>query len=210
MVMVKTPTQIREEQAQGLISLLNDIKKKVDEDRVNLKNAVIQLNGVLERFYAPQDTQLLTADKLERHILILEKKQSDSFLSEPRCNIHDIAEDTKNLCDNIIAEVKALGIPTREVSNDKAVNVSTTVLQSQEQSQHQDIIVKLLLDAAKEELTGRQRKELLAISEETRDTQAARKSIMAKLKEFGEDVAANIVANILTNPLVWQNMSSLL
>ena len=64
MSIIKSPTQIREEQARGLVSLLNDIKAKVDEDKVKLRNAVIQLNGVLERFYDPSDTQLSTADKL--------------------------------------------------------------------------------------------------------------------------------------------------
>ena len=209
---IKSPTQIREEQAQGLISLLNDIKAKVGEDKVNLKNALIQLNGVLERFYDYQDTHLTTADKLKRSILILEKKKCDSLSSEPRCNVHDIAEDTRTLCESVIAEVKALGIPTQRTASDKSVNVNTTVTQNQEQrqSQQQDVIIKILLEAAKDELTGKQRKELLAIAEETLDPQEARKSIFAKLKDFGEDVAANIVANIMTNPQVWQNIGSLL
>lgn len=212
MSIIKSPTQIREEQAQGLISLLNDIKAKVGEDKVNLKNALIQLNGVLERFYDYQDTHLTTADKLKRSILILEKKKCDSLSSEPRCNVHDIAEDTRTLCESVIAEVKALGIPTQRTASDKSVNVNTTVTQNQEQrqSQQQDVIIKILLEAAKDELTGKQRKELLAIAEETLDPQEARKSIFAKLKEFGGDVAANIVANIITNPHVWQNIGSLL
>lgn len=212
MSIIKSPTQTREEQAHGLIALLNDIKTKIDEDKVNLKNLVLQLNGLLERFYAPQNTHLSTADKLKKNILLLEKKKCDSLSAEPRCNVHDIAEDTKTLCDIIIAEVKALGIHTRRTANDKSVNVNTTVTQSQEQhqSQQQDVIVKILLEAAKDELTGKQRKELLAISEETTDPKDARKSISEKLKEFGEDVAANIVANIITNPQVWQNIGSLL
>ena len=212
MTLVKSPTQIREEQAQGLITLLNDIKLKVDENKVNLKNVLLQLNGILERFYDPQDTQLSAADKLKRYICILERRGCDSIPSEPRCNIHDIAEDTKTLCDSIVAEVRALGIPTRKTSNDNSVNVNTTVTQSQEQkqSQQQDVVLSILLEAAKDELTGKQRKELLAIVEESKDPQKARKSIMTKLKEFGEDVATNIVANILTSPQVWQNIGSLL
>ncbi len=212
MSIVKSPTQIREEQAQGLISLLSEIKSKVDEDKVNLKNCLIQLNGYLERFYDYQNTQLSTADKLKRYILLLEKKKCNSISSEPRCNIHDIAEDTRTLCDTIIAEIKAIGIPTRKTVNDNSVNVNTTVTQNQEQrqNQQQEVIVKILLEAAKDELTGKQRKELLAIAEETKDPQIAHKRILAKLKEFGEDVAANIVANIMTNPQIWQNLGSLL
>ena len=130
MAIVKSPTQIREEQAQGLISLLQDIEKKVDEDKINLKNTILHLNGILERFYNPQDTQMKTADTLKRYILIMERKKCDSISSEPRCNIHDITEDTKTLCDSIITEVKALGIPTGSAVNDKSLNVNTTVTQS--------------------------------------------------------------------------------
>lgn len=212
MSIIKSPTQIREEQARGLISLLNDIKAKVDEDKVKLRNAVIQLNGVLERFYDPSDTQLSTADKLKRYILILERKKCDSIPSDPRCNLHDISEDTKTLIDAVVAEVNALGLPVRKNVNDKSVNVNTTVTQNQEQhqNQQQDVVVKILLEAAKDELNGKQRKELLEIVENTKDPQKAQKSIFTKLKEFGEDVAANIVANIMTNPQVWQKIGSLL
>lgn len=211
MPIIKSPTQIREEQAQGLISLLNGIKDRVDEDKVNLKNLVVQLNGHLERFYDSQNTYLSIADKLKRNILILERHKCDSISSEPRCNIHDIAEDTRVLCDSIIAEIKALGIPTRNSGNDKSVNVNTTVTQSQEQkqTQQQDVIIKILIEAAKDELTGKQFKELLSIAKKTKDPVEAHKSIFAKLKEFGEDVVANIVANIMTNPQVWQNLGSL-
>ena len=147
-----------------------------------------------------------------QNILILEKKKCNSISSEPRCNIHDTAEDARTLCDTIIAEIKAIGIPTQKTVNDNSVNVNTTVTQSQEQKQNQqqDVIVKKLLEAVKDELTGKQRKELLAIAEETKEPQIAHKSILAKLKEFGEDVAANIVANIITNPKVWQYLGSLL
>lgn len=212
MDIVKTPTQIREEQTLGFISLLKDIKARINLDKVNLKNLIVQLNGIMERFYEPQDTLLSTADKLKRYILILEKHKCEAISSESRCNIHDIADDTKSLCDSIIAEVNALGIPTRKTVSDKSVNVNTTVTQSQEQkqSQHQDVIVRILLDAAKDELTGRQRKELLEIAETIKDPKEAHKSVLSKLKEFGEDVAANIVANIITYPQVWQNIASLL
>ena len=149
---------------------------------------------------------------MKRNILILERKTCDSISSEPRCNIHNIAEDTIVLCDSIIAEVKAIGIPIRNSGTDKSVNINTTVTQHQEQNQnqHQEVIIKILLEAAKDELTGKQRKELLELAETTKDPQEAHKSIIAKLKSFGEDVAANIVANILSNPQVWQNLGSLL
>lgn len=213
MAVIKSPTQRREEQARGLISLLNNIKAIVDEDKANLNKALVQLNSVLGRFYDCNDTQLVEAKRLKTNIMILIMKKCNST-SDPRCNIHDIIVDTKSLIDGIIAEVRALGIPESRTTLDKSMNVNTTVTQNQEQNQNQqqqqEVIVKIMLEAAKDELTGKQRKELLAIVEETKDPQEAHKSILAKLKEFGENVTANIVANIMTNPQVWSNMGSIL
>lgn len=208
MAVIKSPTQIREEQARGLISLLIDIKAKIVEDKTILKNALIHLNGVLERFYDYKDTQLRTAEKLKSNILVLERKKCDKITLEPRCNVHDIAEDTISLIDDIISEVKALGIPTKKAIDDHSVNVS--VSQNQKQSQHQDFIVNILLDAIKDELTGRQQKEIFEIAKNSDTPEEARIGILDKIKEFGEDVSANIVANLLTNPSVWSIIGSIL
>lgn len=81
--------------------------------------------------------------------------------------------------------------------------------QSQKQEQQQDVIVKILFEAVKDELTGKQRKELVAIAKEAATPEEAHKGILEKLKEFGSNVSASIVANILTNPHVWEAMGSL-
>ena len=125
---------------------------------------------------------------------------------------------SKESFDKVLSVLKAFqALPqlTEDTYNANQESVSSIILnnnitQTQEQHQQQDVIVKILLEAAKDELTGKQRKELLAIAEETKDPQEAHKSILAKLKEFGENVAANIVANIMTSPQVWQNLGSIL
>ena len=199
---------LRSTEINNLVLLLSNIKDKVDEDKVILKNCLIQCNGVLERYYTYQDTQLHTAEKLKSDILILERKKTNSLGADPRCNVHDIAEDTRSLIDSIVDEIKALGIPKRKETDDHSVNVS--VSQNQKQSQHQDVIVNILLEAIKDELTGRQRKEIIEIANNSKTPEEARKNIFDKLKEYGEGVSASIVANILTNPNVWSTIGSLL
>lgn len=64
--------------------------------------------------------------------------------------------------------------------------------------------IQLVVEAIKDELTGRQIKELKAVVVEAdNDLQKARSDILAKLKEFGIDVTSNIVANLLTNLTIW-------
>lgn len=87
-----------------------------------------------------------------------------------------------------------------------AIQVTTNVSNSnsQTQSQQQSLAVELFLEAIKDDLTGRQIKELKAVvAGADNDLQKARPGIIEKLKSFGADVVSNIVANLLTNPAIW-------
>ena len=106
-------------------------------------------------------------------------------------------------------------IPDNKTSLEKngkkkdAINVTTTInnTNSQSQNQEQSLAVKLFVEAIKDDLTGRQLKELKAvIAEADNDLEKARPSIIAKLKEFGSNVVSNIVANLLTNPTIWSGL----
>ena len=91
----------------------------------------------------------------------------------------------------------------------KQVNINTTInnTNSQSQSQEQNIAIDLFLEAIKDDLTGRQVKELKdVITESGNDKEKARNCIIAKMKSFGSNVASNIVANIITNPIIWNEL----
>ena len=90
----------------------------------------------------------------------------------------------------------------------KGINVTTNINNSNNQSQNQEqfVAINLFLEAIKDDLTGKQVKELKDILAECEnDKPKAWKSIVEKLKSFGSDVASNIVANILTNPVIWNS-----
>lgn len=87
------------------------------------------------------------------------------------------------------------------------VNTNINNSNSQSQSQEQSFVVNIFLEAIKDDLTGRQIKELKnVVAESGNDEEKARNGIIAKLKSFGSDVAANIIANILTNPVIWSGL----
>lgn len=79
--------------------------------------------------------------------------------------------------------------------------VMVTVNQSQTQNQSQEI--NIFLDSIVDELTGKQYKELKAIAHEEPNPEKSKQKIVEKLKSFGGDVLSNILANIVTNPSVW-------
>lgn len=103
-------------------------------------------------------------------------------------------------------------IPAKKTNSKIAkeqVNINTTInnTNSQSQSQEQNIAVDLFLEAIKDDLTGRQIKEIKqVVADNNNDLDKAKPTIIEKLKIFGSDVTANIVANLITNPLIWGGM----
>ncbi len=205
MAVIKSPTQIREEQARGLISLLETIKGEVKEDKESLRSCILSLNSALERYYTLHDTPLATADRLKRNILVLCRKNCNEIKSELRCNVKNITDDTKDFPISVIEEVKALGIPTpkQKSTQDNSVNINTTVTQSQNQNQKQSQEVNLFVDLLKNSLAPYQLEELKEVAKADMPASEKRQNLMDKILSFGSNVGASVLANILTNPAVY-------
>ena len=111
-----------------------------------------------------------------------------------------------SLLPTIIPNNRTTQVNEKKDKGKDAINVVTTINNSNSQSQNQELslAVELFIEVIKDDLTGRQIKELKSVvAEADNDLQKARSGILAKLKEFGADVASNIVANLLTNPMIW-------
>lgn len=80
---------------------------------------------------------------------------------------------------------------------DKSVNVHVNQTQFQQQSQSLD----LFMDIIKDELTGKQYKEIKEIVETESNPSQAKMKLVDKIKSFGVDVTSNIISNIITAAL---------
>lgn len=87
---------------------------------------------------------------------------------------------------------------------DKSINVN--VNQSQNQTQEQTQVIEIFLEAVKDELTGKQFKELKDIAKEEPNPEKAKSKILDKIKSWDESISASIVANIITNPNIWSGL----
>lgn len=92
--------------------------------------------------------------------------------------------------------------PTSKI--DKSVHVNVT--QTQSQSQEQSFSIDIFLEAIKAEIKGKQLKELKAIAQEEPNPEKAKTKVLDKIKSWGGDVLANVVANIVTNPNIWAGL----
>lgn len=97
-----------------------------------------------------------------------------------------------------------------ENTNNNPINVNINNNNSQTQNQEQSIAIELFLEAIKDELTGKQIKEINSIIKESNnDVKKARPKIIEKIKEFGIDTVSNIITNILTNPMLFDKINIL-
>lgn len=78
-----------------------------------------------------------------------------------------------------------------------------TINNTQNQTQSQEIVINIFIEAIKDELSGKQLKEIKDIIKEEGNSNQGKTIVIEKLKSFGEDILSNIVANIITNPIVW-------
>ncbi len=104
-----------------------------------------------------------------------------------------------------IIETKVEGMMELDKGGSQII-INNTNSQSQLQYQYQgiDILIKSLED----QLSVSQLKELKQIvNEEKGDLEKAKPKLIDKIKLFGENVASNILANIITNPAIWSLLS---
>ena len=96
-------------------------------------------------------------------------------------------------------------IENNKVLNQSAnINIHSSISNTNTQSQSQNQEIKILLKSLKDELSVSQLEELKqVVDEEKGDLEKAKPKLMDKIKSFGENVASNILANIITNPAIW-------
>lgn len=106
-----------------------------------------------------------------------------------------------NLVNKIIEDINIIGLPEPKKEKTPAV-INNHMSQTQNQSQTQEIAITIFLESIKDELTGRQIKEIKEIVEQEEDVNQAKPKIIEKLKSYGGDILSNIIANIITNPTI--------
>ena len=134
----------------------------------------------------------------------LPQKQIDGFKYSSGysggSNINARKEQAVKLVEGMVKEIERFGLPEQLTLEKEGVNINITQTQNQETK----INLSLIIETIQNELKGSELKELQKLIED-KETKVEEKKvkIVEKLKSFGNDVASNIVANILTNPALF-------
>jgi hypothetical protein len=117
---------------------------------------------------------------------------------------------SKEFLVGLIENLKKFGLP---VSTEKVNgNINVQINQENKQFQSSTIIINidLILESLKYGLSGSQIEELKEILESNQESKEKKKSFAEKIKSFGSDVASNILANLFTNPQVYDQLGGML
>lgn len=107
-------------------------------------------------------------------------------------------KQTNEIITSFINELETFGLPEpKKIEPNGGINISLN------QSQNQTVNVNIFWDSLKDELTGKQLKEVEEIINCDDKPESKKKKIFDKLKSFGTDVASNIIAGLLTNPAIY-------
>lgn len=122
-------------------------------------------------------------------------------------------ERLKPYADNITPEnhMEILGLlegikifpyePENEIKEKSSDGITINNNQNNIQNNTQQIILNIFIDAIRDEITGKELKELKEIIKNyQKNPEETKSTLLEKIKGFGKDVLSNIMANIITNP----------
>jgi hypothetical protein len=119
--------------------------------------------------------------------------------------------EAKEYLNSLISDIENFGIPHLVEKNNKdALSVNVHQHNEQNQSTQVSINFEYIVEVLKGELRTSEIEELKEILEANIELKEKKKSFMDKIKSFGSDVASNILANILTNPTVYEQIGKML
>jgi hypothetical protein len=130
--------------------------------------------------------------------------------------VHKKNPQVKKMLDSLVEDIEVVGIEAYhkpEKNNDSStVTVHNTNAQSQSQEQEQEVTLnfEFVVDCLKSGLRDTEIQELKDILESDDEPKVKKNKFSEKLLSFGSDIASNILANILTNPQVYEQLGGML
>ncbi len=116
-------------------------------------------------------------------------------------------QEAESILKSLITDIRDFGI-IRSDSKTKSggININVNQHNSQNQSTTVSVNFDMILESLKYGLSGAQIEELKEILESNQEPKEKKKTFVEKIKSFGSDVASNILANLLTNPQVYEQL----
>lgn len=150
----------------------------------------------LSRIYGYDDNsiQIINSKRINKfNSLEQAKKDSDAFIS------------------SLITDLTRFDIPdfSKNIGEKSDINLNVNQTNTQSQSTNVSIDLNIVLDVLESGLRDYEFEELKDILDSKEEPKEKKKKFVDKIKSFGADVSSNILANLLTNPMVFEQLGKM-
>ena len=146
------------------------------------------------------DRYQLWQSSVQRFIKAFYPSELDDF----KGFIKEISPDNHRKILGILSAIKLLPVEPSLMEKD---NSRTKITINNTQNNSNSIVFNLFVDAIKDEIRGKDLKQLSDILKVyEKNPESSQKKLIEKIKSFGGDVLTNIVANIITNPSIYKGL----
>lgn len=134
------------------------------------------------------------------------KTHHSSDLEEIKETAKKLSPDNHRKILGILRAIKILPTEPLKAATNKSSSINNIHI-TNTQNNTQQVTVNLFLEAIKDELTGKDFKEIKEILKDFEiEPEKTKTKLIEKVKGFGRDVLSNIIANILTNPTIYNGL----
>jgi hypothetical protein len=154
--------------------------------------------GTLSNIYTASDKRVVSFESINSFAV---------YFNTTIDKTNDAKDSAVELLNSLIKDLENFGIVKFNSNSDKTgVNINVNQNSHQNQSTTVSVNFELIIESLKFGLSGVQIEELKEILESHQEPKEKKKTFVEKIKSFGSDVASNILANLLTNPQVYEQL----
>ena len=176
---------------------LNSSKRKVEKaDCYEMRIEIQFLERIVTRYFQKSSYAEILVDAEESNEELIEDEDDEVLEDHVKGLILMLIENMKR-------ELTVFGLQNKD---DPKIGKSITIHNQHTTNQSQTVNIELFKEIIKDSLTGKQMKELSDIVKEEKNSDRVVPKIVNKLKSFGENVASNIVASLITNPHIYTSL----
>lgn len=189
----------------GKIDLLNDLITEGESLTSSLsfvpaREGVIRIGNPVYR-----TNQVEKYQNWQSSVLRFIKSYYSSDIDEVKEALKRLSPDNHRKILGILNAIKLF--PEEPEANSTSRNPETNITIHNTQNNTQTVVFNLIVEAIKDEINGKELRELKDLLKEYEKEPTKDKSkLIDKIKGFGSDVLTNMIANILTNPSIYSGL----
>lgn len=177
---------------EKIITSFRDLENPEFNTEYDIKSWKSQAINIVLRVYGENSKQ-------EASINDIEYKTFHNYSGPRTNNCKSCEKHAKEIIQGFIKDIETFGIPEPKKDNGSGISISL----NQNQTQNQSVSINIIWESIKDELTGKQAKEIEEIVNGDGTNEEKKVKVIDKIKSFGLDIASNIIAGILTNPSIF-------